>query len=67
MTSEVQQLFERVAEEQGRLDILVNNATAVPRELAKPGPFWEKSLDLLSDSRRGPALSLRRELLRRTT
>lgn len=44
---EVKSLFERVAEEAGRLDILVNNATAVPRELAKPGPFWEKSLDLL--------------------
>ena len=44
---EAKALFERVAEEFGRLDILVNNATAVPRELAKPGPFWEKSLDLL--------------------
>jgi NAD(P)-dependent dehydrogenase (short-subunit alcohol dehydrogenase family) len=44
---EVRALFERVAKEQGRLDILVNNATAVPRELAKPGPFWKKSLDLL--------------------
>ncbi|NOQ83794.1 MAG: SDR family NAD(P)-dependent oxidoreductase [Myxococcales bacterium] len=44
---QVRQLFERVAEEQQRLDILVNNATSVPRELAKPGPFWEKSLDLL--------------------
>ncbi len=44
---QVRQLFERVGDEQGRLDILVNNATAVPRELAKPGPFWEKSLDLL--------------------
>ncbi|KPK50014.1 MAG: short-chain dehydrogenase [Myxococcales bacterium SG8_38_1] len=44
---EVRALFERVANEQGRLDILVNNATAVPRELAKPGPFWKKSLDLL--------------------
>jgi len=44
---DVRLLFERVANEQGRLDILVNNATAVPRELAKPGPFWEKSLDLL--------------------
>ncbi|UCH30688.1 MAG: SDR family NAD(P)-dependent oxidoreductase [Myxococcales bacterium] len=44
---QVRQLFERVADEQQRLDILVNNATAVPRELAKPGPFWEKSLDLL--------------------
>jgi NAD(P)-dependent dehydrogenase (short-subunit alcohol dehydrogenase family) len=45
--TQVRALFEQVAEEQQRLDILVNNATAVPRELAKPGPFWEKSLDLL--------------------
>jgi len=44
---QVRQLFERVGDEQQRLDILVNNATSVPRELAKPGPFWEKSLDLL--------------------
>ena len=44
---QVRGLFERIASEQQRLDILVNNATTVPRELAKPGPFWEKSLDLL--------------------
>jgi NAD(P)-dependent dehydrogenase (short-subunit alcohol dehydrogenase family) len=44
---QVSALFERVETEQDRLDILVNNATAVPRELAKPGPFWEKSLDIL--------------------
>jgi NAD(P)-dependent dehydrogenase (short-subunit alcohol dehydrogenase family) len=44
---QVRQLFERVGDEHQRLDILVNNATSVPRELAKPGPFWEKSLDLL--------------------
>jgi NAD(P)-dependent dehydrogenase (short-subunit alcohol dehydrogenase family) len=44
---EVRQLFERVGKEQERLDILVNNATAIPRELAVPGPFWQKSLDLL--------------------
>ena len=44
---QVRRLFERVADEQKRLDILVNNATAVPRELAKPGPFWKKSLELL--------------------
>ena len=44
---DVRRLFERVGDEQQRLDILVNNASAVPRELAKPGPFWEKSLDLL--------------------
>lgn len=44
---DVRTLFERVEREHGRLDILVNNATSVPQELAKPGPFWEKSLDLL--------------------
>jgi NAD(P)-dependent dehydrogenase (short-subunit alcohol dehydrogenase family) len=44
---QVRALFERVDKEQGRLDVLVNNATTVPRELAKPGPFWDKSLDLL--------------------
>jgi len=44
---QVRELFERVSEEQQRLDILVNNATSVPRELAKPGPFWKKSLDLV--------------------
>jgi NAD(P)-dependent dehydrogenase (short-subunit alcohol dehydrogenase family) len=44
---QVRQLFERVGREQQRLDILVNNATAIPKELVTPGPFWEKSLDLL--------------------
>jgi len=44
---QVRQLFQRIADEEQRLDILVNNATAIPRELAKPGPFWDKSLDLL--------------------
>jgi NAD(P)-dependent dehydrogenase (short-subunit alcohol dehydrogenase family) len=44
---QVRDLFERISEEQQRLDILVNNATSVPRELAKPGPFWKKSLDLV--------------------
>lgn len=43
---QARQLFDRVADEHGRLDILVNNATTIPRDLAKPGPFWEKSLDL---------------------
>ena len=44
---QVRRVFEQVDEEQQRLDILVNNATSVPRELAKPGPFWDKSLDML--------------------
>ncbi len=40
-------LFERVADEQGRLDILVNNATYIHENLIDPGGFWEKPLDLV--------------------
>ncbi len=43
---QVKALFERVDAEQGRLDILVNNALYVPPELVLPGPFWEKPLSL---------------------
>lgn len=43
---QVKALFEQVAAEQGRLDILVNNALYVPDELVLPGPFWEKPLGL---------------------
>ncbi len=43
---QVKALFEQVAREQGRLDILVNNATCVPDGLVDEGPFWEKSLGL---------------------
>jgi NAD(P)-dependent dehydrogenase (short-subunit alcohol dehydrogenase family) len=39
-------LFERVKQEQGRLDILVNNATALHDALTDVGPFWEKPLEL---------------------
>jgi NAD(P)-dependent dehydrogenase (short-subunit alcohol dehydrogenase family) len=42
--AEVAALFERVRREQGRLDILVNNAIAIPAELTQPGPFWDKPL-----------------------
>ena len=41
---EIAALFERVRREQGRLDILVNNAIAYPPELTTPKPFWEKPL-----------------------
>jgi NAD(P)-dependent dehydrogenase (short-subunit alcohol dehydrogenase family) len=41
---QVAALFERVKREQGRLDILVNNAIAIPAELTQPGMFWEKPL-----------------------
>lgn len=40
--------FAEVARRHGRLDVLVNNAFAVPEELVAPGAFWEKSLDQLS-------------------
>jgi NAD(P)-dependent dehydrogenase (short-subunit alcohol dehydrogenase family) len=40
------QLFEQVAREQGRLDILVNNATSLHDALTQSGPFWEKPLEL---------------------
>jgi NAD(P)-dependent dehydrogenase (short-subunit alcohol dehydrogenase family) len=41
---EVADLFERVAREQGRLDLLVNNAFSLPEDLTEPGGFWEKPL-----------------------
>ena len=37
-------LFAQVAREQGRLDILVNNAFSLPEDLTEPKPFWEKPL-----------------------
>ena len=37
----VEVLFARVASEQGRLDVLVNNAFLIPRELTSGKPFWE--------------------------
>ncbi|MDZ7784866.1 MAG: SDR family NAD(P)-dependent oxidoreductase [Halioglobus sp.] len=42
----VRALFERVATDHGRLDILVNNATSLYDALTDTGPFWEKPLDL---------------------
>ena len=41
---QVAALFEQVRREQGRLDILVNNAFALPDDLTDPQPFWEKPL-----------------------
>jgi NAD(P)-dependent dehydrogenase (short-subunit alcohol dehydrogenase family) len=41
---QVAALFERVKQEEGRLDVLVNNAIALPSELTQPGSFWEKPL-----------------------
>ena len=41
---QVTALFEQVRREQGRLDILVNNAYSLPDDLTEPLPFWEKPL-----------------------
>jgi NAD(P)-dependent dehydrogenase (short-subunit alcohol dehydrogenase family) len=41
---EVAALFDRVRREAGRLDLLVNNAFALPDDLTEPRPFWEKPL-----------------------
>jgi NAD(P)-dependent dehydrogenase (short-subunit alcohol dehydrogenase family) len=42
--AQVAGLFQQVQREQGRLDILVNNAFALPEDLTEPGSFWEKPL-----------------------
>jgi NAD(P)-dependent dehydrogenase (short-subunit alcohol dehydrogenase family) len=42
--TQVAALFEQVRREQGRLDVLVNNAISIPAELTQPGPFWEKPI-----------------------
>lgn len=42
----VRALFERVADECGRLNLLVNNAAAIHDDLTNPKPFWEKPLAL---------------------
>ena len=40
----VEHLFARIMEEQGRLDVLFNNATYIHHQLIEPKPFWEKEL-----------------------
>jgi NAD(P)-dependent dehydrogenase (short-subunit alcohol dehydrogenase family) len=42
--TQVAALFAQVQREQGRLDILVNNAIVIPAELTQPGPFWDKPI-----------------------
>lgn len=43
---QVADLFGRISDEAGKLDLLVNNATALPAALVGSGGFWERSLDL---------------------
>jgi NAD(P)-dependent dehydrogenase (short-subunit alcohol dehydrogenase family) len=44
--AQVEALFAQVGREQGRLDILVNNACALHDDLTRPGHFWEKPLGI---------------------
>lgn len=41
---EIAALFESIHSEQGRLDLLVNNAISIPDDLTRPIGFWEKPL-----------------------
>ncbi|MFD4422910.1 SDR family NAD(P)-dependent oxidoreductase [Agromyces sp. NPDC058484] len=43
--SQVAAVFDRVRDEHGRLDILVNNVFAVPAALTVDAPFWEQPAD----------------------
>jgi NAD(P)-dependent dehydrogenase (short-subunit alcohol dehydrogenase family) len=45
--AQVKALFERVRNESGRIDILVNNACALHDQLTAPGHFWQKPLELV--------------------
>src|SRR5690606_31912754 len=45
--AQVRELFARVEREQGRLDLLVNNAAFLHENLIDPGPFWERPLELV--------------------
>lgn len=44
---DIRALFEQVEREQGKLDILVNNAFPNLDEMTTPGNFWEKPLNLV--------------------
>ena len=43
--AQVEAAFAQVAEEHGRLDILVNNAFAIPGGIISRKPFWQKRLE----------------------
>lgn len=46
--AQVAALFEQIEREQGRLDVLVNNATYIHHQLIEKMPFWEKELDAMN-------------------
>ncbi|MCB2065314.1 MAG: SDR family NAD(P)-dependent oxidoreductase [Erythrobacter sp.] len=46
--AQVARLFAQIEAEQGRLDILVNNAAYIHHQLIEKLPFWEKELDAVN-------------------
>ncbi|QBR02817.1 SDR family NAD(P)-dependent oxidoreductase [Paraburkholderia pallida] len=46
--AQVEAAFARIREDEGRLDVLVNNATVLHDELIRPAPFWEKPLEMVN-------------------
>ena len=44
--AQIKALIDRVMAEQGRIDILVNNACHMSQAIADPGQFWEKPLEI---------------------
>ncbi|WP_232495270.1 SDR family NAD(P)-dependent oxidoreductase [Novosphingobium kaempferiae] len=42
--AQIAALFERIARDEGRLDLLVNNAMAIPDTMTQRAGFWEKPL-----------------------
>jgi len=47
--AQVEALFARVRAETGRLDVLVNNAFLIPKELTSGKPFWETPISNWDD------------------
>ena len=45
---QVAALFKQIEEEQGRLDVLVNNAAYIHHQLIEKKPFWEKETDAVN-------------------
>ncbi|MFM9852099.1 MAG: SDR family NAD(P)-dependent oxidoreductase [Sphingomonadaceae bacterium] len=46
--AQVAALFDQIEREQGRLDMLVNNATYIHHQLIEKKPFWEKEIDAVN-------------------
>jgi dehydrogenase/reductase SDR family protein 1 len=44
--AQVQELFARVSDDEGRLDLLVNNAFSLPTGVVPIGPFWELPVEM---------------------